>query len=265
MGLAARLAVFLFAMALSASPSAACGPNTDCLIDGRTYRIALPPGDGPFGAIVYMHGWRSSAAAVMGDEALRKTARELGVALVAPKSGGEGWLIAHRPRSGFDHDRRETDYFRALLKDVMKRFSVDPDRVLATGFSSGGMMTWTLACRMPEHFSAFLPVAGTFWAPVPQNCARDTIDLVHVHGTADSVVPLEGRAIADSRQGDVPTALSVLGQAAAYRPVEASGPPGLACEGKAAQGRRLLLCLHDGGHVIQPAWIAWAWHNLVND
>jgi len=265
MGLVTRSSVLLLALIVTASASVACGPDTDCTIGERTYRIALPPGDGPFGAVVYMHGWRSSAAAVMGNEALRKTARDLGVALVAPKSGGEGWLIANRPRSGFVHDRRETDYFRALLEDVTRRFPVDPERILATGFSSGGMMTWTLACRMPEHFAAFLPVAGTFWAPVPHDCVARAIDLVHVHGTADSVVPLEGRAIADTRQGDVPTAISVFEQAGGYRPVEANGPPDLMCEGGAADGRRLFICLHDGGHVVRPEWIAWAWRHLVVD
>jgi polyhydroxybutyrate depolymerase len=210
-----------------------------------------------------MHGWRSSAAAVMGDEGLRRTARERGVALIAPKSGGEGWLIANRPRSGLRHDRRETDYFAALLDEVTARFAIDPERILATGFSSGGMMTWTLACRMPGRFAAFLPVAGTFWHPVPQDCAGGPVDLVHVHGTADGVVPLGGRAIADSRQGDVRAALAVFGEAGGAPAREGPGPPDLRCEGARSGGRLLALCLHDGGHIVRPEWIAWAWRHLV--
>lgn len=252
------------ALLFAASSAAACGPDTDCVVGERTYRIAVPEGDGPFGAILYMHGWRSSAAAVMADEALRQTARELGVALIAPKSGGEGWLIANRPRSGFTHDRRETDYFAALLDDAAARFPIDTARILATGFSSGGMMTWTLACRMPERFTAFLPVAGTFWAPVPDDCAEGAIDLVHIHGTADTVVPLAGRPIADSRQGDVGTAFETFRAAKGYDAPAGDGLPGLSCEGSAAGDRRLVLCLHDGGHVVRPEWIAWGWRSLVD-
>ncbi|MEM8552662.1 MAG: prolyl oligopeptidase family serine peptidase [Pseudomonadota bacterium] len=253
-------------LALSHSGVEACGPDTDCVIGERTYRIALPEGDGPFGAIVYLHGWRGTAAGVMNNGAMREMAADLKVALVAAKSGGEDWLIRNAPRKGFVHDRRETAYFDALVDEITTKFPIDGERLLATGFSAGGMMTWTLACRMPERFAGFLPVAGTFWAPLPDDCGFGDAPLIHIHGTSDTVVPLNGRPIADTRQGEVSLALAALRARGAGEPqAQALAPPEpLRCDGAAAPGGVWQAqCLHDGGHVIRPEWLAFGYRALV--
>lgn len=60
----------LVAMALACvAPAAfACGPDTNCQLGDRHYRIAMPEGhDGVthFGAIVFAHGYRGSARGAM--------------------------------------------------------------------------------------------------------------------------------------------------------------------------------------------------------
>lgn len=266
MGIRRRAAGAAFAATLISAPAIACGPETDCQLGERTYRIALPEGPGPFGAILYMHGYRGTAAGAMRSEGLRAMADELNVALVAPKSGGPDWLLRHAPRKGFTDDRLELDYFDALLEDVVTRFPIDPERILATGFSAGGMMTWTLACHRSERFSAFAPIAGTFWAPIPDDCPNEPVTLVHINGTNDTVVPIEGRAIADTRQGNAREAFAVFalkGDYSAAGPVSLGADLGLFCEAAASGGERLLFCTHPGGHSIEPAWIAWAYRTFV--
>lgn len=255
------------AMAAALIPGAAlaCGPDTDCMIGDRTYRIALPEGEGPFGAIVYMHGWRGTANGVMQNAGLREMANALGVALVAPKSGGEDWLIRNAPRKGFETDVRETAYFEALIDEITERYPIDGERLLATGFSAGGMMTWTLACRMADRFKGFLPVAGTFWGPLPDDCAYGDAPLIHVHGTSDTVVPLNGRPIADTFQGEVPEALDGLRARGAGSVEPLSPPEPLDCDGASApDGAFQALCLHEGGHVIRPEWVEFGYRTLVD-
>ena len=60
------LAIFLTTGVL-AGPALACGPDTDCMLGDRHYRIAMPEGQStdPVGAVVFAHGYRGSAAAVM--------------------------------------------------------------------------------------------------------------------------------------------------------------------------------------------------------
>lgn len=263
-----RLIVLLvvWAAMATAPPAVACGAKTDCTIGERSYRIALPEGEGPYGALVYMHGYRGTAAAVMENSGLRQMARDLGVALIAPKSGGEDWLLRHAPRKGFTDDSRELAFFDAMLDDALARHPIDPERLVATGFSAGGMMTWTLACYRADRFAAFVPVAGTFWAPIPKTCNAAPVRLIHIHGTMDRVVPIEGRPIADTHQGDARAAMARFAAAGDYAGAAplSSAPDDLACT--AREGRdvsRLVFCTHDGGHVLRPDWLSWAWNTLA--
>jgi polyhydroxybutyrate depolymerase len=252
-----RLAALL--VLLLSAPALACGPDSDCLLpDGRTYRLSPPPGAAaPAGLLLFAHGYRGSAAAEMANAALRRTAADLGLALVALKSAGEDWDLAHRPRDPAQEVERESAYVAAVLDDVAGRIAVDPGRVVAAGFSAGGMLTWTLACSpVAERFAGFVPLSGTFWAPVPADCPAPARNLVHIHGTADRVVPVEGRRIGGTRQGKVPAALALYAAAGGFGP---PGPPlpapeGMTCETRTNPAGRLLAdCRFAGGHDFSAA------------
>ena len=50
---------------------------------------------------------------------------------------------------------------RAVVADVQRRYSVDPQRVYATGMSNGGMLAHRLACEAADVFAGIAAVAGT--------------------------------------------------------------------------------------------------------
>ena len=53
----------------------------------------------------------------------------------------------------------EVDYFEAI-DDVKKNYNVDPNRILARGFSMGGASVWHIAAHNPGEFAAAAPGAG---------------------------------------------------------------------------------------------------------
>jgi polyhydroxybutyrate depolymerase len=142
---------------------------------------------------------------------------------------------------------------------------------MASGFSQGASMAWYLACRMPSRFAAFAPIAGAFWEPLPQDCVAPRPNMVHVHGTNDTTVPLAGRSPRPGyRQADLFASLAILapgGCTAAWATeIRASPSPAqltcrlaAGCSGTA----RLELCVHPGGHVADAAWVERAWHVAV--
>lgn len=247
----------------------ACGPTSDCDLGDRSYRIALPPGhDGmaAIGAIVHLHGWRSRPQAVMRNKGLRRVANDLGVALVAPKSKQDDWALVNAPRAPPDAGTVELVFFDRLVDDIAARFNIDTDRLLATGFSAGGMMVWTLACERPGLFAGFAPVAGTFWHPVPATCRAPMRHLFHFHGSRDTMVPLTGRPIAGTRQGNVYQALALYRRNAGVT----DAPPArfatldLDCRRWTGVDRQVLeFCLFDGGHSHRPAYVRHAWERLL--
>lgn len=244
---------------LLATPALACGPDTDCRLGDRTYRIALPTdhdGTTPVPALVWAHGYRGSAAGAMGNGSLRRMLSDAGIALIAAQGVNGTWDLPYGPRT-FDSDgAAEFAYFDALITDATSRFAIDPDRIVAAGFSAGGMMVWNLACSHPDAFAGFIPLSGTFWLKPPETCASPISSIVHIHGTQDRTVPLRGRAIGETKQGEVEEALEMyrlfggFGAASYFK----TGP--LTCRTRSnPQGAVLEYCLFEGGHSFRTEYL----------
>jgi len=258
----------MFALSLLAiSTASACGSETKCMIgDDRHYYIKMPKGhDGVsrIGAIFFMHGYRGTAAGIMRNQSLEKAVSDLGLALVAPKSAYEDWAIPGTPSGKAPV---ELEYFDAIVADIKKRFPIDTSRLMASGFSAGGMMTWNLACDRAEMFAAFAPIAGTFWEPTPTSCSSPVTSIIHTHGTSDKIVPLAGRPIADTKQGDVSVVLDMYARKGRFSEKRTYDKPELEfqCNEFENSDKQILeICLHPGGHSMKAAYVTNAWNKFV--
>lgn len=246
-----RAMIFLIGLMLG-QPVWACGPDTDCMVGARTYRLYVPAdaGDGPMGAILFAHGYKGTADGQMRNNALRALGDDLGIALVALDAGADDWKLAHTPQQPDATVPAEQGYVEAVLTDLATRVTLDPAKTVLAGFSAGGMMTWAMACEMSGSFAGFVPLSGTFWAPEPETCASPPTNIVHIHGTKDDIVPLAGRAIGPTRQGDVSKVLAMYAGYGGYLATETvAAPEGMTCARSAnAAGKILEFCTFDGGH-----------------
>ena len=73
----------------------------------------------------------------------------LDAVLVAPDCPGRDWSA-----DGV------TPAVLALLDHAIQTWSGNPERVVVTGYSMGGMGTWGLAAGHPDRFAAAVPIAG---------------------------------------------------------------------------------------------------------
>lgn len=259
---AARAALMALVLALTASAAAAtCGRDTDCAVPAGSYRIAMPDG-APEGAIVYFHGYRGTAAGVMRNRGLVEGALARGLAVVAPQGIDGRWSFPGSPRE----QRDEVAFMRQVHADMLARFDLPADRLMVTGFSTGGTMTWHMACDLGALFAGFAPVAGAYWEPLPESCVSEPPVLLHVHGTSDEVVPMQGRPIGErAQQGDVRESI------ARWRRQDACGTESrvqsegrLTCERwTGCETGVIELCLHDGGHSIRSEWVLRGWDQLA--
>ncbi|MFC6636552.1 prolyl oligopeptidase family serine peptidase [Sulfitobacter sp. JBTF-M27] len=244
---------FLVALLLIlATPALACGPDTDCPVGDRIFRIAMPEGwDGKASvpALIWSHGYRGSAAGVMRNTSLRRMLSDAGFALIAAQGVGGSWDLPFGPRT-FDSDgAAEFAYFDAVIADVTENHHIDPARIIASGFSAGGMMVWNLACSRPDKFAGFIPISGTFWLKPPDTCQAPTASVVHIHGTKDKTVPLKGRAIGDTKQGEVEDALTMYQKFGDFGASNYFKTGPLTCRNRSnPQGEILQYCLFEGGH-----------------
>ncbi len=108
-----------------------------------------------------------------GPPKLVAAGKEFPFILVSPQSPGGGW---------------NTETLGALLDDLIKRYSVDEDRVYLTGLSMGGYGTWDLAMAYPDRFAAIAPICGggTTW----KSRRIKHIPTWIFHGAKDPTVPV---------------------------------------------------------------------------
>ncbi|MBK1670716.1 hypothetical protein CKO28_22100 [Rhodovibrio sodomensis] len=254
-GLAAAL---LLAVVWAAPATAApCGPEAPCTVALGRYLVAAPPDPAPAGAVIFLHGYQASAAGVLANDGLVQAVTDAGYLLVAPHGREGTWNHVGSPAG---HDRDELAFLAQVRRDTAARFALAGKPVLVAGFSQGASMVWDVACDRADAYTAFAAVAGAFWRPLPDGCPSGPIQLTHIHGLGDQVVPLEGRPIGDSwRQGDTVRALGLVKRhnACPAAPDRRTRAGTLACSHWTSCARgRLRVCLHDGGHTLRPDWIA---------
>ncbi|MGG5820668.1 alpha/beta hydrolase family esterase [Falsiroseomonas sp. HW251] len=259
-----RLAVLLM---LFAVPALACGPDTDCVLGERTYRIRMPDhATGPVGAIVFAHGAGGKASDIMEDEELAQAVSGLGLALIAPQAApGRSWRMRRTEAQPPGETMIEIEYLDRMMADAASRFPIDRSRVMMSGMSAGGMLTWYVACYRRDAYAGFAPIAGTFWTMMPTDCGAPPSWMRHIHGRQDQTVPLAGRTgRGGARQGNVHEAMAMLASAGGFGPPRQAVVDGQDCEIRGnGPGQVLELCLHDGGHDYRVADIVSAWRALA--
>ncbi|WP_264211180.1 alpha/beta hydrolase family esterase [Leisingera thetidis] len=260
------MAGLLAVPAKGADAAAECGGDTPCRIEGGAYHIALPDGwqGGP--AVMFLHGYGSSGAKVIASTGLVAAFTRRGYAVIAPsglpwKHGKPSdWSV----RDGWNtYPRNDRVFLREVLADAAARAGVKPDQLLLSGFSRGGSMVWDMACQAPEFAAAYAAVSGGFWLPMAQDC-EGPVQLLHIHGFADEVVPLEGRAIPGSEAGvvqaDIWEGLQLWRRENGCRSnaAEHEAADGIWRKRWHCAGGGLELILHKGGHGLPQGWSTMA-------
>jgi polyhydroxybutyrate depolymerase len=83
-----------------------------------------------------------------------------------------------------------------LIDRISSIYPVDSTRIYATGFSNGAQMTYRLAAELSDRIAAIAAMSGGRAAGA-RRPARP-VPILHIHGMADTVYPLEGGLGSDS-------------------------------------------------------------------
>lgn len=117
----------------------------------------------------------------------REHAEAMGYALVVPHAR----LLGDRQAWDSDADSVDYDFVADILDAVDVEIGIDRERVYATGYSSGGYLSFGLACHRPELIGAAASVAGGIRST--EDCpALGDLPALFIHGTDDARVDFEG-------------------------------------------------------------------------
>lgn len=83
---------------------------------------------------------------------------------------------------------RDLKFVDAILVTLREKYSIDGNRVYATGFSNGGLFTYLLLSQRPNAFAAFAPGGAVLLPQVTLTMARPVL---HYGGKSDRLARFE--------------------------------------------------------------------------
>ncbi len=112
---------------------------------------------------------------------------------------GEGYLLACPTYpSGAWFTRRAEELVLETIRDVTRRYHIDPDRIFLTGMSNGGIGAWLIGMHHAPLLAGIAPMAsGLDDVLVPFLANLRSTPIYIIHGAKDQVMPVDlSRSIA---------------------------------------------------------------------
>ena len=174
----------------------------EMVVDGlkRTYIVHLPRNfseDEHLPLLIALHGGGGS-----GFDMERLTRGGLNVLaererfVVVYPDGVEGHWNDGRNLSRYRAQRENIDdvaFISALIDLFVGEYGVNGSRVYVTGMSNGGLMTYRLACEIPERMAAVAVVGVSMSENLYDSCSpRTPVPIMIILGTDDPIVPWDG-------------------------------------------------------------------------
>jgi polyhydroxybutyrate depolymerase len=193
---------FIAALALLGVFGAGCAKaapgdsNESITVNGvlRSYVLHVPDGiTGRVPLILSFHGHGGDGAQQARLTGFDALADRYGFIVAYPDGIDRGWNDG-RPVNAKGPD--DLAFAGAIVDDLEHRYSIDPARVYATGFSNGAVFSNYLACNQANRFAAIAPVSGPMPVVDAPNChPQRAVSFLEINGTADPIVPFDGGQI----------------------------------------------------------------------
>ncbi len=172
---------------LSASVAAQSLPGVQSTINvngkNRTIDVYAPSGMGENRPMVISaHGMGQDIAYQKQQSRWDQVADTAKFLVVYPQSDGSTWDLG---ANGAD-----IAFIKAIIKEMSSKYKIDLKRVYMSGFSMGGMLTYSVANNMADQIAACAPVSGY---PIGDMTAKPSrpIAIIHTNGDNDDVVHYE--------------------------------------------------------------------------
>ena len=169
--------------------------NASITHDGieRDYILYVPEiydGSTAVPLVLNFHGFGSGASQQMFYGDFRDIADTEGFILVHPEGttliGNQFWNVGF---PGLSSTIDDVGFTEALIDELATLYTIDLDRVYATGMSNGGFMSFLLACQLSEKIAAVASVTGSMTQDTFDDCnSQLTTPVLQIHGTEDDVV-----------------------------------------------------------------------------
>ena len=84
------------------------------------------------------------------------------------------------------------DFLERVIEVIRSAYNVDSKRIYLIGWSNGGLMAYEFAARHPELIAATVALAPAVTVNALTTPPAQTVNILHIQGTSDPLVPYEG-------------------------------------------------------------------------
>lgn len=180
-----RNGLFFLVCLISFQHTASASEDWKITIGGvvRDIIVTAPSGLNKPALVIAMHGMNGWHKGYQNDTKFDIIAEREKFVVVYPNGIDGAWDIS---------GNRDIDFIEAIIDTMVKKYDVDPGRVYPTGWSMGGMMSYHLACKIPDKITAIGPTSGYPLWGTPKCDNSRPVPIIHIHGTSDGVVGYSG-------------------------------------------------------------------------
>ncbi|WP_395018341.1 alpha/beta hydrolase family esterase [Dongia sp.] len=161
----------------------------------RRYVLHVPRSvKAPAALVIVLHGGGGSAKSAIDQTGFDAEADQRGFVVAYPEGTARSrfhtWNAGACCGVAVERGVDDVGFIRAMVAEIGATTPLDPKRIYATGLSNGGMMAYRLGCEASDLVAAIAPVSAVVMvAPCEPSFP---VSVLHIHGTADRNVPIEG-------------------------------------------------------------------------
>ena len=102
-------------------------------------------------------------------------------------SNGFSWYDIHDPTRLKAEVDRDEQLIKLMIEKIEDEYSVDRSRIVLSGFSQGGRLSFYIGFRNPRLFTKIIPMGGAYMPEVldPQLANLNGLKVCIYHGTED--------------------------------------------------------------------------------
>jgi len=160
----------------------------------RTFIVRLPRDAAPGVLVLVLHGNHPDARGSMMREwtTFDQQADSWRFAVAYPDGHSGSWAdgrgVTNADEAGVD----DVAFLRAIIDWSADRYGTHRDRTIVAGMSNGSFMAHRMALGASDHVAVLAAVSGQMPASLLSVTPSHAVSAMLIHGTADSISPIEG-------------------------------------------------------------------------
>lgn len=160
----------------------------------RKYRLYVPNSyTGQAVPLVFnLHGYTSNASQQQLYTNFMPIADTAKFIMVLPE--GTAPAAQQYWNAGFGPGANDVLLMSDLIDSLKLTYNIDNNCIYSCGMSNGGIMSYYLACNLPNRFAAIASVTGSMLNPWSTCVPNRPFPVMEIHGTNDATVPYNGDA-----------------------------------------------------------------------